>query len=42
MDAMVARRPPKEAIRKLSAEDLAWLEQRIREYRRLLDYLRDH
>lgn len=39
---MVARRPPKEAIQKLSAEDLAWLEQRIREYRRLLDYLRDH
>lgn len=39
---MVARRPPKEAIQKLSAEDRAWLEQRLREYRRLLDYLRDH
>ena len=36
---MVARRPPKEAVQKLSADDRAWLEQRLREYRRLLDYL---
>ena len=39
---MVARRPLKEAVQKLSAEDRAWLEQRVRDYRRLLDYLRDH
>ena len=42
LQAMVARRPPKEAVQKLSADDRAWLEQRLREYRRLLDYLRDH
>lgn len=39
---MVARRPPKERAKKLSADDRAWLERSIREYRRLLDYLRDH
>lgn len=39
---MVARRTPQEAIKKLSPEDRAWLEQRLREYRRLLEYLRDH
>ena len=39
---MVARRPPKEAVQKLSPDDRIWLEQRLREYRRLLDYLRDH
>lgn len=42
LKAMVARRPPQEAVQRLSAEDRAWLEQRVREYRRLLDYLRDH
>ena len=39
---MVARRPPRGAVQRLSAEDRAWLEKRLREYRRLLDYLRDH
>jgi hypothetical protein len=39
---MVARRLPEKAVQKLSPEDRAWLKQRIREYRRLLEYLRDH
>jgi hypothetical protein len=39
---MAARRPAPEAVKKLSAADRAWLEKRLREYRRLLEYLRDH
>ena len=39
---MVARRPPNEAVQKISPDDRAWLEERLREYQRLLDYLRDH
>lgn len=41
-ESMVARRPPKGAVQKLSPDDRAWLEERLREYRRLLEYLRDH
>jgi hypothetical protein len=39
---MAARRPVPAAVKKLSAEDRVWLEKRLREYRRLLEYLRDH
>jgi hypothetical protein len=39
---MVARRPSQVATQKLSAKDRAWLEARLREYRRILKYLRDH
>jgi len=39
---MVARRPVPESVKKLSPEDRAWLEKRLREYRRLLEFLRDH
>jgi hypothetical protein len=39
---MVARRSVRAAVKKLSADDRAWLEKRLREYRRLLEYLRDH
>lgn len=31
-----------EALKTLSADDRAWLEQFLVEYRELLDYLRDH
>jgi hypothetical protein len=39
---MAARRPVPASVKKLSADDRAWLEERLREYRRLLEYLRDH
>ena len=32
LQPMVARRPPKEAVQKLSPADRVWLEQRLREY----------
>ena len=41
-DCMVARRPSPGALQKLSAKERAWLEARLREYRRLLKYLREH
>jgi hypothetical protein len=40
--AMVARRPTPELMKKLSPDERAWLEKRLREYKRLLEYLRDH
>jgi hypothetical protein len=39
---VAARRPVRASVKKLSAENRAWLGQRLREYRRLLAYLRDH
>ena len=39
---MAARRPAPTALKKLSPADRAWLEKMLREYRRLLEYLRDH
>jgi hypothetical protein len=37
-----ARRTSVEELEELDSEDRAWLEERLKEYRELLDYLRDH
>lgn len=40
--SQVERVTREEALAKLSADDRAWLEERLVEYRELLDYLHDH
>ncbi len=39
---MAARRPAPAAVKTLSPADRAWLEKMLREYRHLLEYLRNH
>lgn len=42
MSMSQGRRTSVEEVEELDSEDRAWLEERLKEYRELLAYLRDH